>query len=186
MNLCSSICIFWYEICFLCVGCATSILYIAYHFLNFSLLSAEKKGGRMTNFKLRRILSLLGGVAAAVAVLFIFAFPKGQGGDWGGFWLRMIACIPAFTFVSCLILDNNAAMDILSDILAWSCVRMPGLIISFDFDGLKFFIFMKLLFFVIGVVLGIICGILGVIVSAICSVFIYPYALYKNIKRIDD
>lgn len=138
------------------------------------------------NFKVRRILSFLGGIAAAVVVLFVFAFPMAQSGDFGSFWLRMIACLPAFTFVSCLILDNNVAMDILSEILAWSCVRMPGLIISFDFDGLKFFILMKLLFFVIGVVLGIICGILGVVVSAVCSIFIYPYALYKNIKQIDD
>ena len=91
--------------------------------------------------------------------------------------------VVAFTFISCLILANNFVGDMMAKIFSWGFVRMPGLITTFDLDGLIWLLTVKLLFWILGFILAVICGILAVILGAIVSVFVYPFAIYKNFKE---
>ena len=90
--------------------------------------------------------------------------------------------ILAFALISCLILDNNFVGDLLEEIFGWSFVTLPGLIFELDLDGILWFLTVKLLFWLLGFVLAIIFGILAIICGMVVSIFVYPFALYKNFK----
>jgi hypothetical protein len=94
-----------------------------------------------------------------------------------------IVAIMAFSFISCLILDNNFIGDMVLDIWGWGFIKLPGLIFTLDLDGIIWLITVKLLFWVLGIVLATLCGLLALIIGSIVSVFVYPFAIYKDIKE---
>lgn len=94
--------------------------------------------------------------------------------------------VGAFTLISCLILNNNFVGDMILEIFSWGFVRMPGLIFSLDLDGIIWLLTVKLLFWILGIILAILCGILAIALGSIVSVFVYPFALYKNIKGVEE
>ena len=100
-----------------------------------------------------------------------------------GLWIAI--AVGAFTLTSCLILNNNFVGEMLLEIFSWGFVRMPGVIFSLDLDGLVWLLTVKLLFWVIGIILALLCGILAISLGLIVSVFVYPFALYKNIKSVE-
>ena len=88
----------------------------------------------------------------------------------------------AFTLISCLILNNNFVGDMVAEIFSWGFVRMPGLIFTLDLDGIIWLLTVKLLFWILGFVLAALCGILAIGLGLVVSLFVYPFAIYKNIK----
>lgn len=58
----------------------------------------------------------------------------------------------------------------------------PGIIFSFDFDGILFLIGMKLLFWFLGIVLALICGIGSIIISLIISPFTFFFSLRRVLR----
>ena len=88
----------------------------------------------------------------------------------------------SFTLLSCLILKNNFIGEMLYKIFSWGFVKMPGLIFTLDLDGIIWFLTVKLLFWILGMVLVFICGALAITVGLVVSLFVYPIAIYKNIK----
>lgn len=126
----------------------------------------------------------LGGLAAALALAL-------------GLWLTIpsgivsniiyasIIGILFFPFISCLILDNNFIEDMVGTIFDWGFVRMPGLIFSLDLDGILWLLTVKLLFWIIGIILAILFGLLAVTLGLVVSLFVYPFALRKNILTPD-
>ena len=91
--------------------------------------------------------------------------------------------VAAYTLVSCLILHNNFLEDMMSDIFEWSFVTFPGLIFTFDLDGIIWLLTVKLLFKLISWGLALLFGTLAVVLGLVVSVFVYPFALAKNIKH---
>ena len=89
-----------------------------------------------------------------------------------------------FSFISCLILNNNRVGSVISEIFTWGFVTMPGLITTFDLDGLIWLIAMKILFFFIGIALALLAGLFGVFVGLLISGFVYPFALFNIIGQI--
>lgn len=87
-----------------------------------------------------------------------------------------------FPFVACLILYNNVVGEVVMGVLEWSVVKFPGIIFSFDIDGFLFLIGMKILFFVLSVLITVACALLSVVIGGIVAIFVYPFALAKNIK----
>ena len=92
----------------------------------------------------------------------------------------------AFTFVSCLVLDNNFIGEMVPGIFSWGFVKMPGLIFTFDLDGCLWFIGMKLLFIALGILLALAAAALAFAIGGILSLFVYPFALAKNINRPEE
>ena len=120
-----------------------------------------------------------GGISAAVALGLGIVFASGAIGYVGA----VILAITVFTLVSCLILRNNFVGEMVFAIFSWSFVRMPGLIFELDLDGIVWFLTVKLLFWILGLLLGIICGILAITIGLVVSVVVYPFALYKSYKH---
>lgn len=90
--------------------------------------------------------------------------------------------ICTFTFVSCLFLKNNFVGDMFIEIASWGFVKFPGLIFEFSLDGIAWLIAMKIVFWVLGIVIAVSIGILALAVCLPISLFVYPFALGKNIE----
>ena len=86
-----------------------------------------------------------------------------------------------FPFLSCLYLKNNFIGDVVEEVASWS-IRFPGLIFTLDLDGIIWFITVKLIFGVISFLLSVACIILAVALGWLLSLFVYPFAIVKNIK----
>ena len=118
-----------------------------------------------------------GGIVATI--LFLFAIISKD------FAFYCPLAVMGFTFTSCLILDNNFIGEMVGEICSWGFVRMPGLIFTLDLDGILWLLTVKLLFWILGILLAILCAILAVTLGLLISVFVYPFALVKNIRGIE-
>ena len=116
--------------------------------------------------------------AAIVAAIFIYCFVSDP--DFSvKIVTAVLSVIGTFTLLSCLILNNNFIWDMVSTIWGWGFVRMPGLIFTLDLDGIVWFLTVKLLFWILGIVLAILFAILALALGAVMSILVYPFALYK-------
>lgn len=131
----------------------------------------------------RRIKSfIIGGILAAIAIS-IGIGALISAGEVTNLLVWLGIGVMAFTFSSCIVLDNNFIGDVFLDILNWGFVKMPGVIFTLDLDGIVFLLTVKLLFWILGFILAIICGILAFVVASALSVFVYPFAIIKNIRN---
>ena len=134
----------------------------------------------MSKLSLRTHSFIWGGLAAlAVLGLGIWV----SSGDMGMITAAAVVAVLAFTLVSCLILDNNFVGEMVSGVFSWGFVQMPGLITTLDLDGLIWLLTVKLLFWVLGIILAIICGTLAIALGLVVSLFVYPYAIIRNIRH---
>ena len=99
-------------------------------------------------------------------------------------WIAI--AVGAFTLTSCLILNNNFVGEMLLEIFSWGFVRMPGIIFSLDLDGIIWLLTVKLIFWLLGIILAILCGVLAIALGLVVSVFVYPFALNKNLKDVES
>ena len=135
------------------------------------------------NFKKLRINSFVwGGLsAAALIALGVMAITK----DLKGIGIAcFVASVAAFTLVSCLILKNNFIEDVLDEIFSWGFVSLPGLIFELSLDGIIWLLTVKLLFWILGIALACAAGGFAIFIGAILSLFVYPFALSKNIREV--
>lgn len=99
-------------------------------------------------------------------------------------WIVLLSAgvgVSSFPFLSCLYLKNNFIGDVVEEVASWS-IRFPGLIFTLDLDGIIWFITVKLIFGVISFLLSVACIILAVALGWFLSLFVYPFAIVKNIK----
>lgn len=87
-----------------------------------------------------------------------------------------------FPFISCLYLDNNFILDMIETVASWS-IRLPGLIFELSLDGLVWLLTVKLLFWILGGIASIFCFVFAIVLGLVVSLFVYPFALAKNIKH---
>lgn len=79
-----------------------------------------------------------------------------------------------FAFISQIIWGNYVA-----DLILWflsRTVQWPGIIFTFDLDGLIFLIAMKLLFAALGFLLGIVLAVVGFFISLLCASVTFPFS----------
>ncbi len=84
---------------------------------------------------------------------------------------------PVFAFVALLFYDTPVS-DVL-DYMLTSSITWPGLIFTFDLDGIIWLISMKLLFAVISFFFGILCALLGIALGLLIAPFVFPFTLVK-------
>ena len=117
----------------------------------------------------------------AIAVLLSgIIYAATQGADGGIIALIIILPILTYTFVSCMFLKNNFIGDTFITIASWGFVKFPGLIFSFSLDGFAWLIGMKILFWILGFVLGLAAVLLALGICMPISVIVYPFALMKS------
>lgn len=83
--------------------------------------------------------------------------------------LADVYCIFTYTWIS----------DVFVSVSSWS-IRFPGIIFSFSLDGIKFLIFMKILFWILGLCVSVFVFLLAVALSAFFSIFCFPYYVFKK------
>ena len=66
--------------------------------------------------------------------------------------------------------------------IATFTIKMPHLITTFDLEGCLWVIGMKILFFLLGIVLAIVMFLIAITVGGLASLFVYPYAIIKNLR----
>jgi len=136
----------------------------------------------MFNLSKRTRSFIWGGLAAALLIAFaIWGYITTKNAD--ALVLFIILGVIAFTFISCLILNNNFISEVVMEIWGWGFVKLPELILVLDIEGIIWFLLIKLLFWILGIVLAIITGLIAIVIGSFLSVFVYPFALYKNIKK---
>ena len=99
--------------------------------------------------------------------------------------ISLYPVVAMYTFVSCCILNNNFVGELFLEILTWN-IKLPGLIFTWDIDGCMWFIAMKILFIVIGFCLTVLLCIFALFIGSFVSIFVYPFAIVKNIRRPED
>ena len=92
----------------------------------------------------------------------------------------MVSSVPTFTFVGTMVLDNTFLNEFWFGALELGFVKMPGIIFTFDIGGFIFLIVMKILFAVIGFLIGVAVFLFATGISYFLSLFAYPLALYRN------
>lgn len=141
-----------------------------------------EKSERLRNIekaKNRRTLSFILGPLATL--VFFFAWLLIMGTNY--LYIGIILSLCSFTFVSCLLFNNNFIFGFFLDIALHKIIEWPMLIFSFDLDGILWLIGMKILFGVLGFLIGFALFALAFVVCAVLSVFVYPFALNKNLKN---
>ena len=100
-------------------------------------------------------------------------------------WIVLLSAVGGllfFPFLSCLYLQNNFIEDVVEAVSSWS-VRFPGLIFTLDLDGIVWFISVKILFGILSFFISVTCFILAVALGWLLSLFVYPFAIVKNIQH---
>lgn len=99
-------------------------------------------------------------------------------------FLGLLFAYALFSLVFTSIMKNNFIGDVFGNIIDWS-IKMPGLIFSLDLDGIIWFLTVKLLFFILGVIGSILLFLLAVFVSSALAIFVFPFSVYWSYKRPD-
>ena len=131
----------------------------------------------------RRIHSFVWGGLVALVLIGVGIWFSVNSGDFTNLAIFGGIGALAFTLISCLILSNNFVGDMIAEIFSWGFVTMPGLIFELDLDGIIWLLTVKLLFWILGLALAAAAGLLAIVLGLIVSIFVYPFALGKNIRE---
>ena len=137
----------------------------------------------VANGLLQRKRSFLwGGLITALAVAIALISTLSANLETGAIIGATVGALLFFPFLSCIFLQNNFIEDLFGGIASWS-IKMPGLIFSLDLEGIIWLLTVKLALWILGGLISIFCFLLAVAVCLVLSVFVYPYAIVKNIKH---
>jgi len=139
---------------------------------------------RKDKLKKKRIHSFIwpGLILLIAIIVAIIYYSKGD--NTAGTWSVIIGVGLALALAN-IILDNNFITDMWLSVSSWGFVKLPGLIFSLSLDGIIWLLTVKLAFWVLGILLAIGSTILATILAMALSVFVYPFAITKNIKGIE-
>ncbi len=139
----------------------------------------------LENKRLRKNSFIWGGIATGLWLILVFYWLI-TGGEKDDFWYNLGFSPAIFTLVSCGILKNNFMSDVLRVLFRFKTESLRSLIVSI----------FKYLFFILLVIL--ICILLGfssgltflinvyfivLIILGFISIFVYPFAIYRNIFK---
>lgn len=144
-------------------------------------IAEQRKKERDAIVLKRRIHSFIW--PSLLAILFIIfgivQFTKGNAGTGSG---CLIIAVLGYAFTATVILNNTFITEMWMEVASWGFVRMPGIIFSFSFDGIVFLIAMKIFLFILGILLAVLSATFATILAMLLSIFVYPYALIKNLR----
>lgn len=127
--------------------------------------------------KKRLIFGLIFGIAAIIISMIVF-FKATNLNAAASIFLPIGLGYGVFATIYCLFTDCFIG-ELFIDIASFS-VKMPGIIFSFDLDGLAFLIVMKILFAILGVFIGIAVFLFAVSVSMLFSIFVFPFVAHRE------
>ena len=141
--------------------------------------SVEKR--RKNDVKKRRINSFVFPLIVSVALVILGVTIILN----GNILLGVLCCILAiflYTFIACLILDNNFIADIWFKYASIGFEKLRDAFIEFTAKPFTIFWALEIFGFVLGSIVGVILIIFATALGFFTSVVIYPYAIVQNIK----
>ena len=132
-------------------------------------------------FKKQRIHSFIWPTLVAI-IFIIYGIDSFASGDASTGVYSIIVGVLSYCFLATMILNNTFITDMWSEITSWGFVKLPGIIFEFSIDGFIFLVLMKILFFILGIMLALLSATFATILAMALSVFVYPFALKKNLK----
>ena len=148
-----------------------------------AVVEASYKAEVAYGVKQRKKSFVWGGIIAGlVLALIIWLFSLAET-DATTYVVGVVFAISIFTFVSCLFLKNNFVGEMVLEIISWGFVKFPGIIFGLSVDGCLFFIAVKLLFWLLGMLLACVVTLLAFVLGTVVSLFVYPFAITKSFKH---
>ena len=99
--------------------------------------------------------------------------------EMNAFLVGLLMSYLSFSFLFTFTMKNNFIHDFFWDITSFGFVRLPGIIFSFDIDGLIFLITAKVVLFFIGIGIALVAGSIALVISLLLSGFILPFSIYN-------
>jgi len=137
----------------------------------------EEKNQIKKNLKKKRIRSMILGGIVGTALFALFIPSLIQAFDFGSFLIIIFLSYAAFSFVT--MLNYECAVTNVISYMCSASIRFPGLIYTFDVDGILWMIGMRILFAAIGFIFGLICTCIGIILGMIIAPFVFPYIMIR-------
>jgi DNA-binding XRE family transcriptional regulator len=122
------------------------------------------------------------GILALVIDIWVGVALVQNGNTTAGGWLLGLSPLVGyafFAFLFVMIEDNTFVTEMFMSIVEFGFVKMPGVIFTFDADGLAFLIVVKVIFGIIGFLIFFAVFAFALVFSALCSIFAFPYS-YKH------
>lgn len=144
----------------------------------------QKKEMQLKSKKKDRTKSILGAILPTIffmAIAFLLIVNSTDAGtSTAFFFIALLLSYMSLTLSTEICMEGPA-----SNVILWFIrkpFRLPGVIFEFSLDGLFFLIGIKLLFAVIGFLIGTILFIIGLIVGAIVSPFTFPFTIRNYLR----
>ena len=99
--------------------------------------------------------------------------------------IAVVATYGAYAFVGELYFGGGIVLEIL-DFFLTSPIKLPGIIFGLDMDGLIFFFVLKVLFAILGFLLGVAMLSAGVLIGMIVSTIAFPISMSKANREIEE
>lgn len=139
--------------------------------------SSTTLSGKKNVGKKRMIFGILGGIATLILVMVLLLINTKMN-PAGVVFLSIFLGYGVLSTVYCIFTECFVC-DLFTDIASFS-IKMPGIIFSFDLDGLAFLIAAKIFFAILGFLLGIGVIIFAFAISMIFSLFTFPFVIGKE------
>lgn len=149
-------------------------------------MQAKKLSNLSAEEKLKRKSIIWSSIATiAVFIINIIIISKTKNSERIGYQIpfTILMIYIAYAFVSELILDEGPVADVLMWFISLP-IKLPGIIFTWDLDGLVFLIMMKIIFAILGFLLGLLAFAAGIVIGCLIAPFTFPFSMTKINKRI--
>ena len=126
---------------------------------------------------------IAGGVVAFVISLLVFLMApnvKAAVNPAFGVLYSVLIGYGIFAMLYCIISGSY-----IGEVFVWCAslsIKFPGIIFSWDLGGLAFLIVMKIIFAVLGFLIGVLALLFAIVLSALLGGFSFPFVLIHNIR----
>ena len=122
--------------------------------------------------------SIGGGVLAFIITLVTCILNRSSISIWGTIFVPILVLYAIMSDIYC-IFSGSWIGEMFLSISSWS-IKFPGIIFSFDLDGLMFLIGMKILFAILGALVSIAVFLLALTLSAFFAMICFPFLVIYN------
>ena len=136
---------------------------------------------RNTQSRIKKFIklgSIFGALAAAlIFTIYLSTLISLEAFSGGALFFGFVTAYAVFAFVFLLFFDGvvpEFVLDCFETTINW-----PGLIFTFDLDGFAWLIGMKILFAVLGFLIGVLAAVFGIVAGMVLSVFVFPFKVAK-------
>lgn len=148
-----------------------------------AIVEANHKAEVSYGVKQRKKSFVWGGILSGLVLALTIWILSATSVKPGAYAIGVLFAVSIFTFVSCLFLKNNFVGEMVMEIISWGFVKFPGVIFGLSIDGCLFFLAVKLLFWLLGMLLACTATVLAFVLGAVVSIFVYPFAIRKSFKH---